>query len=93
VEHSRSAPNPSGGADARRAPLRPALHDDLMARIVAPENVRRAWKRVKANRGAPGVDGMTVDDFPAFAHEHWPAIRRALLEAPRVRIVVASIAL
>ena len=60
--------------------MQPALHDDLMARMMAPTNLHRAWKRVKANRGAPGVDGMTIDDFPAFAKVHWPNIRRALLD-------------
>lgn len=51
-----------------------------MERILAPENLRLAWKRVKANKGAPGIDGMTVEAFPAFAREHWPRIRAALLE-------------
>jgi RNA-directed DNA polymerase len=51
-----------------------------MARVMAPENLRRAWRRVKANRGAPGVDGLTIDDFPAFAQAHWLDIRRALLD-------------
>jgi RNA-directed DNA polymerase len=60
--------------------MQPALHDDLMARVMAPVNLRRAWKRVKANRGAPGVDGITIDDFSAFAQAHWPGIRRALLD-------------
>ena len=64
----------------RRAPTQPALHDGLMGWVVDRNNLRRAWQQVKANRGAPGVDGMTVDDFPAFAREHWPAIRQALLD-------------
>jgi RNA-directed DNA polymerase len=51
-----------------------------MRQVVDRNNLRRAWRQVKANRGAPGVDGMTVDEFVAFAREHWPAIRQALLD-------------
>ena len=49
----------------RRTPTQPALHDGLMERVVERDNLRRAWRQVKANRGAPGIDGMTVDEFPA----------------------------
>jgi RNA-directed DNA polymerase len=49
-----------------------------MEPVLAPDNLRRAWKRVKANRGAPGVDGMRIEDFPEFARGHWPGIRQAL---------------
>jgi RNA-directed DNA polymerase len=80
VGHSFSVLNPIGGAGERRVSTQPALHDNLMVRVVAPANLRRAWKQVKANRGSPGVDGMSVDDFPAFAQEHWPTIRQALLD-------------
>ena len=63
---------------SRRIAMDPALSDDLMERVLAPENLRNAWRQVKANHGAPGVDGMTMEDFPAFAREHWPSIRQAI---------------
>jgi RNA-directed DNA polymerase len=63
---------------SRRRGMDPALSEDLLERVLAPENLRNAWRQVKANHGAPGVDGMTIEDFPAFAREHWPSIREAL---------------
>jgi RNA-directed DNA polymerase len=63
---------------SRRPVMDPALSEDLMERVLTPENLRKAWHQVKTNHGAPGVDGMTIEDFPAFAREHWPSIRQAL---------------
>jgi RNA-directed DNA polymerase len=56
----------------------PEPHEDLMELILCRRNMTRAYERVKANRGAPGVDGMTVDDFLDFARQHWDGIRSAL---------------
>jgi RNA-directed DNA polymerase len=78
VDCSRVLLNPSGGDASRRDATQPALHDDLMERVLASENMRRAWKRVKSNNGAPGVDGMRIEDFPQFARSRWPVIRQAL---------------
>ena len=62
---------------SRRPVMDPALSEDLMERGLTSENLRNAWRQGKANPGAPGVDGMTIQDFPAFAREHWPSSRQA----------------
>jgi RNA-directed DNA polymerase len=51
-----------------------------MQAVVAPHNLHVAWQRVKSNKGAPGIDGMPIEEFAGFARVHWPAIRQALLE-------------
>jgi RNA-directed DNA polymerase len=71
-------PNPTGGVEGARRIAQPTLHVALMEKVLAAENLRRAWKRVKANRGAPGIDGMHIEDFAAFAREQWPTIRERL---------------
>jgi len=50
----------------------------LVEQILEPQNLSEAWKRVKRNKGAAGIDGMTIEDFPAFAREHWPRIATAI---------------
>jgi RNA-directed DNA polymerase len=51
---------------------------NLLEQILSRDNARQAWKRVKANKGAPGIDKMSIDDFPAFVRTHWEGIRDAL---------------
>jgi RNA-directed DNA polymerase len=46
--------------------------------VLRSENLTIAWKRVKANRGAAGIDGMKIEDFPAFMREQWEKIRSKL---------------
>jgi RNA-directed DNA polymerase len=57
----------------------PANHEQLMEEVCGRENCLQAYKRVKSNKGSPGIDGMTVDDLSAYLKEHWPAIREQLL--------------
>ncbi|MBX3668880.1 MAG: group II intron reverse transcriptase/maturase [Rhodocyclaceae bacterium] len=52
----------------------------LLERVLERGNLQRALKQVRQNKGAPGVDGMTVDELPKYLKEHWPALR-AQLEA------------
>lgn len=57
----------------------PNPNDHLLERILSRPNMQQAWKRVKANQGAPGVDDMAIDQFPAFARNKWSDIRQSLL--------------
>ncbi|SEJ21545.1 group II intron reverse transcriptase/maturase [Azotobacter beijerinckii] len=51
----------------------------LLARVLQRENLQRALKQVRQNKGAPGIDGMTVDALPQYLRDHWPGIRAQLL--------------
>jgi RNA-directed DNA polymerase len=51
-----------------------------MEAVVDPDNMQRAWKQVRANRGAPGPDGITLAEFPEWVRPQWPAIRQQLLD-------------
>ena len=64
---------------AKRETESPALIESLMEEVCERENCKQALKRVKANKGSPGVDGMTVQQLPGFLQQHWPAIREELL--------------
>jgi RNA-directed DNA polymerase len=51
----------------------------LMEEVCEWENCKQALQRVKANKGSPGVDGMTVDQLPEYLKQHGPEIREQLL--------------
>jgi RNA-directed DNA polymerase len=55
-------------------------NDQLLERIVSTENVGKAWKQVRSNEGAPGIDEITVEDFPFTFRECWPEICSTILE-------------
>ena len=56
----------------------PAADECLMEEVCERENLKGALKRVRANRGSPGVDGMRVQELPRYLKEHWSAIREQL---------------
>ena len=56
----------------------PNPDESLLERILSRENMQQAWKRVKANKGAAGIDGMSVEAFPVYACDHWDEIRETL---------------
>jgi RNA-directed DNA polymerase len=57
----------------------PARTDRLMEEVCERENLKEALRRVKANKGSAGVDGMTVDGITDYLQQHWPTIREQLL--------------
>ena len=78
---ARSAATRKSEACAAKACLeRPAVAGPSMEAVVDRENLKKALAQVKRNKGAAGVDGMTVGDLPAYLKEHWPTIRAQLLE-------------
>jgi len=82
IERSEAPIAGSYGAEpvvAMAEPESPAATTHLMEEVCDRENLVRAWQRVRGNKGAPGVDGMTIDDAKSFLREHWPAIRSQLL--------------
>jgi len=70
--------NPTGGVPMERVIDRPIPEHHLLERILSRENMEWAWKRVRANKGAPGVDDITIDQFPDHCRPHWAGIRESL---------------
>ena len=84
MEESRSeAPTASvegtESSAGKRGTESPAIAEQLMEEVCERENCKQALKRVKANKGSAGVDGMTVQQLPEYLKQHWPAIREQLL--------------
>jgi RNA-directed DNA polymerase len=54
--------------------------EKLMEEVCERENCLQALKRVKANKGSPGIDGMRVEELPGYLYQHWPTLRGQLLD-------------
>jgi RNA-directed DNA polymerase len=82
-EALRDAPEPQRGqsvpADMKKAALDP-VPENLMEQIVDERIMEQAWKKVKANGGAPGPDGVTLDEFFQTFRCQWPIVRQQLLD-------------
>jgi RNA-directed DNA polymerase len=86
---SRHDPGGGGGTEPaaieeRQAPTATfparALSQSLMEEVTSRENLNRAYRKVRANKGAPGVDGVTLDDLPAWIAEHKQELIDSLLD-------------
>jgi len=69
---------------AKRGTESPAIGEQLMEEVCGRENCKQALARVKANKGSPGVDGITVHELPEYLKQHWPTIREHLLSGTYV---------
>jgi len=83
AESRSESPTAAGeGAElpvAKQSPESPTRTDSLMEEVCQRDNLWKALKRVQANKGAPGVDGMTVHKLPKYLKRHWPKIREQLV--------------
>ncbi|MDH0682686.1 group II intron reverse transcriptase/maturase [Achromobacter animicus] len=78
---SRKLPEGVRGAQKRTATSGQTKSEGgpLMQRVVERSNMSLAYKRVLRNKGAAGVDGLTVEDLGSWLKAHWPSVRAALL--------------
>src|SRR5712691_828214 len=77
-EASRSETEGIEAPRARRETENPAGNQRVKEEVCEREKRRAALKRVRANQGSPGIDGMSVDELPEYLKQHWPAIREQL---------------
>jgi RNA-directed DNA polymerase len=78
-EAPRSTGEGTESLTAQRRAESPASIEPLMEIVCERSNCKRALVRVKRNKGSAGIDGMTVEQLPAYLKQHWPAIRQQLL--------------
>ncbi len=60
---------PTGDYYQQRNDRQPSFNNDLFTQLLRPENLQQAWRQVKANKGAAGIDGMTIDAFPIWLQQ------------------------
>lgn len=78
----RKSPATAAGASnvAAKRDEPDSASEPLMEAVVVRENLLRAYSRVLSNKGAAGVDGMSVEQLKPYLQQHWAEIKEALLE-------------
>ena len=71
---SHDMKNPTGGVNMRHVIESPDPNSNLMEQVLSRHNIQLAWKRVKSNKGAPGVDSISIEKFPDSIRERWESI-------------------
>jgi RNA-directed DNA polymerase len=77
LKHRKS---PCCDSAPQRSDMNNTLNEySLMTQMLSAQNMRAAWKHVKANKGAPGIDNMSIETFEPFAIKHWQGIKAKLI--------------
>ena len=84
MKDSTDTMNQSRGVACGRDSMGLPFNDNLLERILSSANLHAAFKRVAANQGSAGVDGISIADFREWAKGTWPEIRRALFDGTYV---------
>jgi RNA-directed DNA polymerase len=66
-------------ASERRRDDKPEVKEEMLEKILSKDNLNQAYKRVKANKGSPGVDGMTVEKLLPYLKQEGQALRQKIL--------------
>ena len=77
---SHDMKNPTGGVSMGHVIEPPDPNSNLLELVLSRDNMHLAWKRVKSNKGAPGVDDISIKEFPYIIRERWESIRESLME-------------
>lgn len=77
---SGTAKNPTGGVAPRHVIERHSLDPVTVEYVVKRDNILKAWKQVRANKGVCGIDNVTIEDFPTYARENWKGVKQSLLD-------------
>ncbi|MEZ5535656.1 MAG: hypothetical protein R3F02_08515 [Thiolinea sp.] len=75
-----SLPNsPPRENECQRSDENPALNANLLEQVVTNANIQQAWQQVRRNKGAAGVDGITIEQFTDWVKPQWSDLKEQLL--------------
>jgi RNA-directed DNA polymerase len=77
---SHDMKNPNGGVHMGHVIEPPNPNSNLLELVLSRDNMHLAWKRVNSNKGAPGVDDISIKEFPDIIRDKWEGIRESLME-------------
>ncbi len=79
MAHWNNNSTPTGDNIALRENIKLDFNEPIFDLVFLPANLKRAWQQVRANKGAAGVDGLTIEEFPDWANKHWRQCKAQLL--------------